>query len=198
MEDLKEVQLYIVNEYVFESKEDYEAALQEKKGIAYLGAQLNLKQTEKVCRLYQELIEKRVFVTPVGLDYLKTLRQAVGEREPERLKTLRPIPILSTEHKSRQGMQQYLSGKYEAQLNSLTQQVKKQKEKRRTSLILNIVLTAAVIAMFVVTASSSNPNILNYERVLQDKYAGWAEELSEKEQQLRQWENELEQREAQE
>ena len=53
-----------------------------------------------------------------------------------------------------------------------------------------------IIAMFVITVKSDNPNILNYERVLQDKYAGWAEDLADKEEELRKWERELEKREA--
>lgn len=43
--------------------------------------------------------------------------------------------------------------------------------------------------MFAIALSSSNPNIINYERVLQDKYAGWAQELSSREEALRMQEN---------
>ena len=43
--------------------------------------------------------------------------------------------------------------------------------------------------------NENNLSILNYERVLQDKYSSWAEDLSEKEKELRSWERELEQKE---
>ena len=63
------------------------------------------------------------------------------------------------------------------------------KDKFRTSLIINIVLIIVVAIMFAIALSSSNPNIINYERVLQDKYAGWAQELSSREEALRMQEN---------
>ena len=46
--------------------------------------------------------------------------------------------------------------------------------------------------MFIISYTADSPNILNYERELQDKYAGWAEDLKEKENELRQREREIE------
>jgi hypothetical protein len=43
---------------------------------------------------------------------------------------------------------------------------------------------AAIIIMFVITATSSNPNILNYESKLQDRYASWEEDLKTREAEL--------------
>ncbi len=61
---------------------------------------------------------------------------------------------------------------------------------------MNIILIILIIAMFVIAANSSAPNIVNYERVLTDKYSSWKEELMQKEEELRQRERELEQRES--
>ena len=40
--------IYIINSYQFETKEEYEQALQEKNGINYLNAQLDVNNIEKV------------------------------------------------------------------------------------------------------------------------------------------------------
>ena len=191
MADLEEIQVYTVNEYLFENKEDYEAALQEKKGIKYLSAQLDLNQTDKVISLYNEMIEKHVFQTPVGMDYLKKLRENVAAKNPDRLSDMRKIPVISTNHKAKNEVSKYVNNQAEARVEAMEAVVRKNKENRRTSLILNFVLAALVVVMFVISMTSSNVNILNYERVLQDKYAGWAEELSEKEERLKELENEL-------
>ena len=45
-----------------------------------------------------------------------------------------------------------------------------------------------IIAMFIITLNSKNPNILNYEQTIQNKYATW-------EQELQAWESELRERE---
>ena len=59
------------------------------------------------------------------------------------------------------------------------------------SVITNIGLAAAVIAMFAVALNADQPNILNYENVIQNKYAAWEQELTEREQAIRQKELEL-------
>ena len=65
------------------------------------------------------------------------------------------------------------------------------RKKLRTSVIVNLFLAILVIAMFAITLKSDNPNILNYKNVIVNQYASWEQELSEREKQLRQKENEL-------
>ena len=54
-----------------------------------------------------------------------------------------------------------------------------------------VVMLVAIIAMFVITLNSDQPNILNYERNLQNKYASWEQELTRREQTVREKEREL-------
>lgn len=63
MEEINEIQSYIVNGYVFETKTEYNEAVQEKKAIKYLSSELNLSNIEKTYKLYCELIEKKIFKT---------------------------------------------------------------------------------------------------------------------------------------
>ena len=48
-----------------------------------------------------------------------------------------------------------------------------------------------MIAMLIIAGVSDNPNILNYERVLQDRYAEWEMELNEREAKIREKERSL-------
>ena len=116
MEEINEIQSYIVNGYVFETKTEYNEAVQEKKAI------------------------------------------------------------------------KYLSSKYETTVKQYESEKKKMKSRLSTSILFNIVLVAVVIAMFIITKNSDSPNILNYERVIQDKYSSWQSELNEKEQELKELE----------
>lgn len=61
----------------------------------------------------------------------------------------------------------------------------------KISVILNVLLILAVAAMFTITIRSDNPNILNYKRVITDKYAQWEQELTERENAVREREREL-------
>ena len=50
----------------------------------------------------------------------------------------------------------------------------------------------AVIAMFVVAFTSDNPNVLNYENSILNKYSAWEQELTERENVVREKERTLE------
>ena len=58
-------------------------------------------------------------------------------------------------------------------------------------MILNVMLAAAILCMFYISYSSEQPNILNYERALIDRYAYWEQQLTEREQVIREVEKNL-------
>ena len=70
-------------------------------------------------------------------------------------------------------------------------QQEKEKDKLRTSMLVNAVLVILIALMFYITTTSKNPNIINYEKALQNKYVDWEQELTEREQQIREKEKEL-------
>ena len=65
------------------------------------------------------------------------------------------------------------------------------------SLLLNVVLIAMVVVMFVLTLTSDSPNILNYKNELEDEYASWDEELTMREQAVKKREAAVEQAQQQ-
>ena len=183
--------IYIINSYQFETKEEYEQALQEKNGINYLNAQLDVNNIEKVYQLYTELVDKKIFITVIGIDYLKKLRGILLRDSRFSADNLRPIRITTVNKQVKNRVEKYISSKYETEVR----QHKKEKEgirnKLNTSIIINVVLVIMLIAMFFISKSSSNPTIIDYERKLQDKYASWESDLREKEQELKDLEWEL-------
>lgn len=196
MADVEGIESYRVGKYQFELKEDYEVALQEKKGVEYLDSQLDYKDIGKVIATYNELVGKKIFFTPVGVEYLNrllTIIVASGQAEPAKVM---PLYVPSGRKKDSSRVEKYISRKYKDQVKDLDSTVKKLKNTNRFLGMLVAFMVIIIIAMFVITVKSDNPNVLNYERVLQDKYAGWAEDLADKEEELRKWERELEKREA--
>ena len=183
--------IYIINSYQFETKEEYEQALQEKNGINYLNAQLDVNNIEKVYQLYTELVDKKIFITVIGIEYLKKLRGILLRDSRFSADNLRPIRITTVNKQVKNRVEKYISSKYETEVR----QHKKEKEgirnKLNTSIIINVVLVLMLIAMFFISKSSSNPTIIDYERKLQDKYASWESDLKEKEQELKDLEWEL-------
>lgn len=174
-----------VDEFVFTTIEDANLAATEKKKVEYLNSHMDMSNPQKVLQLYEKANRDRIFKTPVGMKYLEGLRTQLMEAGvPEE-----SIPLIQ------------LYANYEprprdrsdATVRTRMIQEKKDAIKRRLnlSLLLNVLLILAVIAMFVITLKSDNPNILNYERTIQNRYAAWEQELTERENRVREREREL-------
>jgi hypothetical protein len=56
---------------------------------------------------------------------------------------------------------------------------------------INVLLALLIILMFVIAINSNQPNILNYRRILQNRYASWEQDLTQREQAIRDKEREL-------
>ena len=174
----------MVEGYLFMNDEDAELARQEKKKIEYLEQHMDYRSAENVLRVYKKAILERIFKTPVGFDYLKKMQTYLlrcGEVEET---DIPPIAIYSSF-----GMKMRQS--YSPARQRIKPSEKKKSQWQVVSVIANIVLVIAVIAMFAITLKSENPNILNYERQLVNKYASWEQELTEREKVIREKEKEL-------
>lgn len=176
-----------VDGYLFYTEKDAEIAAAERKKIEYLEARLDYGNPESILLIYEKTGHERVFQTPVGLHYLRNMRDyllAQPEIAPERVPD---IPLYQT-----------FSRTVREQDNPAKKRVKPAKEKAdreksrfEISVALNVLLILAVIAMFMIALKSDQPNILNYEKAITDRYASWEQELTERERAVRDREKEL-------
>ncbi len=184
---MSEGQKLSVGGFVFYTEKDARIAESELKKIEYLEARIDYSRPESILRIFEKTLHERIFKTPVGLQYLKSLRDfliAQPEINPEEVPD---IPLYGN-----------YGGELRSRSNPARNRISPAKEKRdkdksrfTISVILNILLVVAIIAMFVITIKSDNPNALNYERAVIDKYATWEQELTEREQIIREKEKEL-------
>ena len=172
-----------VDGYLFTQKEA-QLALQEKKRAEYLENHLDFSNPKQILNVYRRAIEERIFTTPVGTEYLRRLQQYLNSKQVEG--EIPPITVYAGSESKPQ------------EAPEVSSRVKKQNAKKRAarnalllSVLLNLILAVMVIGMFVITLKSDNPNILNYERVLTDKYSAWEEELTQRERTVREKEHEL-------
>ncbi len=180
---------FTVGGYTFATNQEAQAAIEEMDAIRYLTAKTDQKDIAQVYLLYNKIIEKELFKTPVGLDYLKKLQKYLYSNPNVPNDRIQPIPV-------RTDAQEVLDTKrasvsYKERNKALSREVSKFKTYFTRSLIINLTLLIIIIAMMVITATSSNPNILNYESALQDRYASWEENLKAREAVIKQREQEL-------
>ena len=79
---LEKTEKYEVEGFLFETKEEAELARKEADAIRYLKKMNNMKNPKVMYQVYEKMISQKLFVTPIGREYLKNLqRQLLGRYE---------------------------------------------------------------------------------------------------------------------
>lgn len=173
--------------FLFFSQNQAQIAATEKKKIDYLESKIDYSKPETVLPIYEKAIRERIFMSPVGICYLKKMHDYLEKQSVLSGQTISPVPV-------------YVAFGADLRLQSSTSSEKEEKRAKeesekvaplRISIILNCLLVIAVIAMFAITMNASQPNILNYEKAITDRYASWEQDLSRREAVVREKEKEL-------
>ena len=182
---MEEKQNLTVEGYIFKTMEDAKLAQLEAQKIDYIEKRMNYHRADSVLAVYKKAIEEGVFQTPIGIRYLEKLHEFLVNC-PAITEEIPPITL-----------QSYFSKTVRMNANPARKRIQPAKKrdtlknKYRASVMLNIMLMIMVVAMFIIAFNAKNPNILNYEKTLINKYSEWEQELNEREQQLREKEKEM-------
>lgn len=176
---------WIVDGFQFGTEKDAELAKNEQERIERLEEKLDYENQDMVNAVYQKAINNRVFRTPVGYVFLKKLQQILQENND----TPANIPVYGV-----YSMRESANPTVERVIASRKPAKQKNKQEffsRRTSIFVNIILVFLLIAVVAVSTIGSAPTVFNYENILQNRYAQWEQQLSEREQIIREKEKEL-------
>ena len=180
-----------VGGFQFRTKEDAELAKTELDKITFLEKRLRYDDPESILTIYNKAIENGICQTPVGFQYLQKLKGFLTERGLAGRARGIPLQQQYSSGVQEQGRGQEPDGRHVARVRVQPSQYRALRSKLRRSVLLNIVLILLVIIMFAITLTGKNANILNYERVLTDRYAGWEQELTQREAAVREKERAL-------
>ena len=193
-----------VSGFAFDNPKIGEEALKEQEAVEYVSKQLNFDDTKSLLALYNQMVSRRMFHTQVGISYLKSIQDYLLRSDVDPA-TIEAIPIndedLLVDDGDSKGSRN--KGKNDAgskgsasdDLKAKTREKKLiAKNSRLTKvsvafIVISIVLLLTVVGMFIIANTSDNPTILNYEEVLQNKYASWEQDLERREEDLQRKEN---------
>ena len=174
--------------FSFYTDSDARLAEAEQRKIEYLEARIDYTRPESILHVYDKAIDEQLFKTPVGLMYLKKLQDFLLNQpgiDPGRVKAIPLYDVFEDARKQRRQENEAAA----------IERVAKRKEaatvRFQISVILNVLLILAICAMFFIMLNSDQPNILNYERAITDRYSHWDQELTAREQAIREKEREL-------
>ena len=179
-----------VGGFLFYTERDAQLAAVELKKMEYLEARIDYSRPESVLLVYVKTIHERIFQTPVGFRYLNGLRDFLLKQPEIKPEDVPEIPLFIT-FSTEAGKQKMAEKNRLEAVGGMGTDGKREKTRFLFSVILNVLLVMAVAAMFSIALRSNNPNILNYERAITNRYAAWEQELTEREQKIREKEKEL-------
>ncbi len=177
----------VVRGFAFENADDAALAEAERKKIEYLKKHMDNGKPETVMALYNKAIQERLFKTPVGIEFLRELQTYLIEQADYAPEEVRPIPL----HVS------FESPRLRDHTETTKQRIAPKKEPKPKvqpifiSVVLNIALVIGVLVMFWIALTSDQPNIINYEKSLQNLYSDWDQQLTLREQAVREKELQL-------
>ncbi|MBQ7562631.1 MAG: hypothetical protein IJT16_01425 [Lachnospiraceae bacterium] len=172
-----------VEGYLFLTEEDAELAREEIDRINFISSKMNENNPQAILAVYNRMIQNNTLVTPVGQEYLRTIRDYLYRTAQIPDEMVSDIPVIVS---------------YSEAIKKKDEPKKPPERKRKTykkeyqgALWVIAILFVMVIAMFVIALKSDVPNVINYRTAIQNEYAGWEQELTEREKAVRQREEEL-------
>jgi hypothetical protein len=189
--------MYKVEGYEFETKEQARIARQEVEKIRFFKNQTSMDDPDVVLALYNKLVQREVFVTPVGMGYLQELQQYLNMVPYIKKEQILPIPVYVPEEAPKDEVVK----KQAAQRRKAKAREVRRLQRRKDwdycrlfhiSTFFAVVFALAAMGMLIMTwVSTDNVNIINYENEIIDKYESWEQELSERESELDEREKQL-------
>lgn len=166
----------VVEGYRFATVADAETARMELKKIENLEQKLDYRRPQNVLLVYNRAVDNRVFLTPVGFSYLQKMQKELLKWGVPADK-VRPVPLYATfSNKTANSRSIRLS---------VAQRHPEYQGRFLASLLVNVVLIALVVAMVLFAWNTDTPNIINYRQAIENEYSEWEQELTQREQAVR-------------
>lgn len=200
---------YNIGGYIFDDENKAKKAAKELKAVEYILGQIKDSDEKAVLTVYKKLLNQRMFSTEIGMSFLAQLRQNLLDSEVFTPEDIPPVysleeppkdvtPEEKTEDKNSSFDEKVSKAKKEkadkkvvAKVTSDSSEIKRLKAINKVLLILCIALLLCVLGMFYVSTTINSPTILDYEEKLIDKYSSWEQDLTEREEAIKEKEQEL-------
>lgn len=175
----------IIVGYEFNDENDYKKAKEELEYINGLKSNPDFNNDSAYkLELYNTLIEKEKFKTPVGFEFLRELQKSLYKNSSVNRENVRSIPYRHILHSGRPDDKPEVRDNTKNYRNYL-----KYKDLYIKMLILNIVLIITVVAMIIISNTSKKFDADYYRESIENDYVNWDRDLTERESILNEKEN---------
>ena len=172
---------YTYQGFTFQTEAELAEAKKEAEVVAYIRSQADLGNVKTVIKLYNRLVEKGTLVTKLGIAFLQELRSRALDTGAVAESSLRPLPEPVKQDK--------VQAVKAMSKDRKVMEVYKDRCKKLTFTV--VVLCAVIGCLFLIRLFGTASPFRDYRQEVLDEYAGWKEELTEKEAELHLWEDTL-------
>ena len=177
---------YTFRGHTFDNEKQMRQAEKEAEVVDYLRARTNFNNLDQVMKVYHRILDKNIIETVIGIEFLMELRGRLVKSGMFTEEQIRSVPLLPEAQKMQKRAEERKKSDQKSHLETLQKQ-------NRILKVVTFFLTVLVIAMFVVTLTGKrSPLAVVYEEQIVNQYASWADELTEREQRLREYLERLE------
>lgn len=172
---------YTYQGFTFKSEAEWKEAKKEAEVVSYIRSQADLSNVKTAVKLYNRLVEKGTLVTELGISFLQELRSRILDSGMVAESSLRPLPEPVKTPKAPEGKA----------ITKEQKMIRLYKERSKNLTFAVAVLGVVIVIMLAIRLFGTASPFADYEKKVLDEYAGWKEELSQKEEMLHAWEQEL-------
>lgn len=172
--------------YIFATPADAELAKNEIRRIEYLESHTDMSNLSVMKSVYDKALSDRYFQTPIGLEYMRELQKALdagGYSEAD----IKPIPLYTTfrriDLKESENVKRRVTKAEKRELSLRT--------KYRNAVLIATIFAFICFAMFIITMNGTTANAINYKNAVTNEYSAWEQELTQRENAVREKEREL-------
>lgn len=165
----------IVDGFIFKSKREYEKAKKEYEAICELKKNIDINNQDNVIEVYNRLISKKFFQTPVGFSFLHEMREFLKDGNDNVSVPYIPVIPMKIVRTEAEQKRQYVELQNEYNRQHII----------KNRLILAIVsMIIVIVGMIFIVATNKNLGYFNAEEKILNKYSAWEERLKNWEEQL--------------
>ncbi len=195
--------MYEAEGLLFETEEEATQARTEAEGIRYIKERTRMDDPDVVLKLYNNLLQKKLFKTEVGLKFLFELQEYLVTIPYIKSEDIKPIPARKNSEAQLADLKKKQVEK-KLREKEARQRNKENRVKRKNyrlyfhiTMFLTVILAACVIGMFAIALTTNQTDLIDFENKILDKYSSWEQELSQKEQDLLERERALSEKQTQ-
>lgn len=175
----------VVDGVYFSSDKEISDAKKDKNIVEQLRKKTDLQNKEIVLKLYKSSIERNIFSTQLGYNFLVELRnELINDFKVNEI----DLPKINLDIKVKEKPITIYENK---QIESLKQKLKSVERRANTLTFVVVILMGVIVAFIYMIATNQNIGYINTEQKIINKYSTWEENLKIKEKELNEREKNL-------